>query len=108
MVDLYSYAMTCYKVLTGHIPFEGHPRYHYSGVLSGKKPKLLDYIDLSTQALLAQCWHPDPLKRPTFKSIQKQLEPDTNILKPETSVSERLEGLIAELLTKLEFEFNSH
>jgi serine/threonine protein kinase len=74
MVDLYSYAMTCYKVLTGHIPFEGHPRSNYSGVLSGKKPELSDYIALSTQALPAQCWHPDPLKRPTFKSIQKQLE----------------------------------
>ncbi len=58
----------------GHIPFEGHPRSNYSGVLSGKKPELSDYIGLSTQALLAQCWHPDPLKRPTFKSIQKQLE----------------------------------
>ncbi|CAM6021166.1 unnamed protein product [Sphagnum balticum] len=62
MADVYSYAMTCYEVLTGCILFEGHPRSDYSRVLSGKKPKVLDYIDPLTGALLAQCWHPNNLQ----------------------------------------------
>lgn len=62
MADVYSYAMTCYEVLRGCIPFEGHPRSDYSRVLSGKKPKMLDYIQPLTGALLAQCWHPNNLQ----------------------------------------------
>jgi serine/threonine protein kinase len=108
MVDVYSYAMTYYEVLTGYIPFKDRRREDYSWVLDGNKPELPDHVGPLTRKLLVQCWDLDPLKRPTFKSIQKQLEPETNILKLETSVSERLEGLIAELLAKLEFEFNSH
>jgi serine/threonine protein kinase len=55
MADVYSYGMTCYEVLTGGKPFEGHPQSDNSWVLGGNRPKLPNYIDPSTQALLAQC-----------------------------------------------------
>ncbi len=74
MADVYSYAMTCYEALTGGKPFEGHPQSDYSWVLDGNRPKLPNYIDASTQAFLAQCWHDDPSQRPTFESIEQQLE----------------------------------
>jgi serine/threonine protein kinase len=79
MADVYSYGMTCYEVLTGGKPFEGHPQSDYSWVLGGNRPKLPNYSDPSTQALLAQCWHDDPSQRPTFESIEKQLEPWTSV-----------------------------
>ncbi len=79
MADVYSYGMTCYEVLTGGKPFEGHPQSDNSWVLGGNRPKLPNYIDPSTQALLAQCWHDDPSQRPTFESIEKQLEPWTSV-----------------------------
>jgi len=62
MADVYSYATTCYEVLRGCIPFEGHPRSDYSRVLSGKRPKMLDYIDPLTGAFLAQRWHRNNLQ----------------------------------------------
>ncbi len=74
MADVYGYAMTCYEVLTGRIPFEDHPRSDYSRVLNGDRPELPDYIDPWMRALLVQCWHPDPLKRPNFESIEDQLD----------------------------------
>ncbi len=81
VADVNSYAMTCYEVLTGRKPFEGHPQSDYSWVLDGNRPKLPNYIDPSTQALLAQCWHDDPSQRPTFESREKQLEPWTSSVK---------------------------
>jgi serine/threonine protein kinase len=45
MADVYSYAMTWYKVLMGRIPFQSHPISDYSVVLSGDRLELPDYVN---------------------------------------------------------------
>ncbi len=73
MADVYSYAMTYYEVLTGCFPFKDRQREDYDWVLNGNKPELPDHVGPLTRKLLVQCWDLDPLKRPTFENICKQL-----------------------------------
>lgn len=72
-VDVYSYAMTCYEVLTGCIPFEERAPNDYDGVIDGERPPLPNYVDDELAELVKSCWHPDPLKRPTFSEILLRL-----------------------------------
>ncbi|KAG0597962.1 hypothetical protein M758_12G033600 [Ceratodon purpureus] len=67
--DVYSYAMTCYEILTGRIPFEGRPRTDYKFVLAGQRPLLPDCIRTDLKALICRCWMADPAQRPTFAEI---------------------------------------
>jgi serine/threonine protein kinase len=72
-VDVYSYAMTSYEVLTGCIPFQNHVANDYDVVIGGARPPLPDYIDPEIQELVRRCWHHEPSMRPTFKQIQREL-----------------------------------
>jgi len=38
--DVYSFAMTCYEVITGHLPFEGLRQNDYDFVLNGGRPSV--------------------------------------------------------------------
>ena len=67
--DVYSYAMTCYEVLTGKIPFEDIKPNDYDVVLGGARPILPNGIELWVQSLLNNCWHEDPSMRPSFQEI---------------------------------------
>lgn len=72
--DVYSYGMTCYEILTGRVPFEGQPRSDTCRrVLEGHRPQVPDFVNATTTAFLARCWHHDPSKRPPFRSIVKHL-----------------------------------
>lgn len=71
--DVYSFAMTCYEVLTGCVPFEGQLMTNYDFVLSGHRPVLPDYVDDTIRSLLLRCWDADPSKRPSFEKILKVL-----------------------------------
>jgi hypothetical protein len=68
-VDVYSYAMTSYEVLTGCITFQNHVANDYDGVIEGVRPPLTNYIDHEIQELVRRCWHPKPSTRPTFRQI---------------------------------------
>jgi hypothetical protein len=72
-VDVYSYAMTCYEVLTGCIPFEGHEQNDYDGVIGGERPPLPNYVNPRLQELLKRCWHCEPSIRPNFRDIVFEL-----------------------------------
>jgi serine/threonine protein kinase len=74
--DVYSYAMTCYKILTGLEPFEreGYPQNNYDVVLEGARPKLPRDINPCFAELLTRCWHTEPSERPTFEEIVGILE----------------------------------
>jgi serine/threonine protein kinase len=60
-VDVYGFGMVCYEILTGQIPFEGHPKSDYDLVLSGQRPDIPDHVDPDLRDLLHRCWHDDPL-----------------------------------------------
>ncbi|KAG0569076.1 hypothetical protein KC19_6G063900 [Ceratodon purpureus] len=69
--DVYSYAMTCYEVITGFIPFED-VNINVNDVISGARPSwhnIEDDIDDDILNLVSRCWHPIPLERPSFKEI---------------------------------------
>jgi serine/threonine protein kinase len=67
--DVYSYAMLCYEILTGSIPFEGHRRSDYDLVLSGTRPELPAILSEGLRRLLESCWQTDPKQRPNFEKI---------------------------------------
>lgn len=71
--DVYSYAMTCYEILTGCIPFEGCKMSDYTEVLRGVRPPLPDYIPSWVRDLVQKCWHQDPSERPSFSAIWQEL-----------------------------------
>lgn len=71
--DVYSFAMTCYEVITGLIPFEDLDN-SYNDVIEGLRPKLPDSIDPCWKTLLSRCWHADPSKRPSFEEILRCLK----------------------------------
>jgi serine/threonine protein kinase len=75
-VDVYGFGMVCYELLTGHIPFqcEGVRRTDYDAVLSGRRPKLPDYLSPGMTQLLLKCWHQDPCQRPTWDQILKTFD----------------------------------
>jgi serine/threonine protein kinase len=68
-VDVYGYAMTCYEVLTGHIPFDGYVKSDWKKVIDGERPHLPDYVDPRLCQLVERCWYKDPSCRPTFDDI---------------------------------------
>ncbi len=81
-VDVYGFGMVCYELLTGHIPFqcEGVRRTDYDAVLSGRRPKLPDYLSPGMTQLLLKCWHHDPCQRPRWDQIKETLHTEHMIL----------------------------
>jgi serine/threonine protein kinase len=73
--DVYGFGMVCYELLTGHIPFqfEGVRFSDYDAVLSGRRPKLPDYLSPRMTQLLLKCWHHDPCQRPTWDEIKQTI-----------------------------------
>lgn len=69
--DVYSYAMTCYEMITGRLPFERVMRNDYDVVLREDRPNLPKETMPWIKELLSRCWHANPLKRPRFEEIHK-------------------------------------
>ena len=67
--DVYSFAMMCYEMVTGRIPFEGHPASDYDIVLDGYRPKLPNDLDVGLASLIRRCWHADPAKRLSVNGV---------------------------------------
>lgn len=71
--DVYSFAMTCYEVLTGKEPFEdelfeGQLKCNeYNKVIKSRlRPKLPENLDDDLTSLIKSCWAHDPNYRPKF------------------------------------------
>ena len=71
--DVYGYGMTCYEILTGKLPFEGHCITDYDLVLNGARPIVPEYVEGWIQELLNGCWQSNPRDRPNFRDILKLL-----------------------------------
>lgn len=73
--DVYSYGVTCSKILTGKEPFDGLPRTDiYAAVKSGQRPALPGNYPLELISLVTNCWSADPGVRPEFLEICMRLE----------------------------------
>ncbi|KAG0558399.1 hypothetical protein KC19_10G025400 [Ceratodon purpureus] len=73
-VDIYSYAMTCYEVLTGLIPFVGFVKSDWERVFNGERPHFPDFVDPSLKGLVEKCWDVEPHNRPEFDTIVEELK----------------------------------
>ncbi|KAG0554242.1 hypothetical protein KC19_12G076000 [Ceratodon purpureus] len=72
--DIYSFGMMCYELVTGCIPFEGHPQNDYSIVLRGERPPLQDDLSAELRSIIVECWHQDPLSRPSASTLEKKFQ----------------------------------
>jgi hypothetical protein len=83
--DVYSFAMLCYELLTGCIPFPCPPLLYsdtVKKVLSGQRPELPPYVNSKMRDLLSCCWDTEPQKRPGWITIIKALEVEFELHRP--------------------------
>lgn len=72
--DTYCFAMTCYEILSGGVPFKNVRRADIPElVLRGARPRLPRTVDRRLKRLIKQCWHRTPFKRPSFTEIRSSL-----------------------------------
>jgi serine/threonine protein kinase len=72
--DVYSYAMTCYEILSGLRPFEGIRRLEIPEMVrEGLRPSLPNSLPTSLSSLIECCWDGDVRRRPSFSRISTEL-----------------------------------
>ncbi|CAK9216163.1 unnamed protein product, partial [Sphagnum troendelagicum] len=72
--DVYSYAMTCYEILSGRVPFEGLPMSKIAEKVRARlRPTLPNLLPTSLLSLIKCCWDGDVRRRPTFSRISTEL-----------------------------------
>ena len=89
--DVYSFAMTCYEVVTGKYPFDGN-KVPNAMIKAGERPKLPQDLNDNLKRLIAKCWHEDPQQRPSFQDICYVLKVDA------MNLMSRVEGLFSSCL----------
>ncbi|KAL3517258.1 hypothetical protein ACH5RR_024160 [Cinchona calisaya] len=70
--DVYSFAMICFELLTGKVPFEdGHLQGDKMSrnIRAGERPLFPFHSPKYLTNLTKKCWHADPNQRPGFASI---------------------------------------
>ena len=88
--DIYSYGMTCYEILIGKLPFEGHPQNDYAHVLNGNRPMLPKDVEDWMHDLLVRCWQSNPRDRLAIGEIIDILITNSNDVKDrEESLKDR-------------------
>jgi hypothetical protein len=80
--DVYSFAMLCYELLTGRIPFGEHRFSDYDVVLSGQRPELPAHVNSWMRNLLHCCWQTEPKKRPGWTAIIEYLKDEFQLHQP--------------------------
>jgi len=79
--DVYSYAITCYEILSGLTPFPGIQRVKLAEkVMAGLRPSLPNSLPTSLSSLIECCWDGDARRRPSFSRISTELRPERHLL----------------------------
>ncbi|GBG60880.1 hypothetical protein CBR_g16001 [Chara braunii] len=83
-VDVYSFGIIMWELLTGLIPFDGLPTVQAAVSIVNKntRPELPDACPASLRAMITECWSPDPEKRPEFSSVVRTLEAELSSMRP--------------------------
>lgn len=70
-IDVYSFGMTCYEIVTGSLPFHGirDEDELVKMIQEGDRPVLSEALDSNLRGLITSCWDKDPEKRPSFEII---------------------------------------
>jgi len=70
-VDVYSFAMICWELLTEDVPFKDKRGYWFYVAVAqnNERPVLPSGIPLPLKNLIQASWHKDPERRPTFAQI---------------------------------------
>jgi len=73
--DVYSFGIMIWQMARDRVPFKGMSREEFmkSVVKGGERPKLDKSWPIVFSKLLTDCWHKDPLKRPSFATIVTEL-----------------------------------
>ena len=73
-VDVYSFSMIAYQLLTGNSPYYEKnfkkERHVLNAVVNGVRPDLSIIPDAEIAGFLQRCWSSDPLERPNFEEIR--------------------------------------
>jgi len=74
--DIYSFAMVCFEILIGELPFGDvdNPKKMKAMILKGDRPELPTHCPFQLRTLIEKCWNPEPKSRPTFDDICKELK----------------------------------
>ncbi|KAG0558632.1 hypothetical protein KC19_10G042400 [Ceratodon purpureus] len=78
--DVYSFAMTCYEVLSGEVPLAdedrnlGQTAVKLAVIRDGLRPTLPADLNSDLKQLIEECWVGKPEKRPNFSSICEKLQ----------------------------------
>jgi len=78
-VDVYSFALVMYFVLTGRVPFLDDPEADalvpfQKAVLAGKRPEIPASCPPKISDLMQKCWSGEPSERPSFEVVHSILE----------------------------------
>jgi len=69
--DVFSFAMTCYEVVSGKLPYSSDlPRQSINKLVrEGVRPELPKDINTRLSSLIQKCWRTEAQVRPTFEMI---------------------------------------